>query len=867
MSGVSSQFMGLLAQAESTSRALPEWEWDFPENPVGQLGLIGGATVLLAIVIVLYFLDTRRFKPILRVWLTLLRVSAIGLLIAIFLNPQERTDKQTHRTSRVAVLVDTTLSMKYPAKPTADGSISVNADDSRTAEIKQMLLEALPKLREKHDVSVYTFDSRLSNRHALFTTSDPSNNTDTDAGKASKEDEKAADEKAKVSDVDWDKVLETKGLETRMADSLIELIQQTGGKTLSAIVVAGDGQSNAGLSLGAANQHARKQNVRLLAVGTGSKEPPVNLAIARVDSPTDVHVGDEYEIHASVQGQGLQGKVAIVELLQRPDGSDVDPQVVENGRHEVVIPQDGIPTEPVSFVRTPGTVGETEYFIRARLADAELPESRDDDNERTFNVATVDRRTGVLIIAGGPMRDYRFVRNLLQRHEAFDVDVWLQTVTDPDQVDQDCDYLWNEFPPDFPNRAPVSEMRNFDQMTESEKGRKAKEYDVVIGFDPNWRAFDPLWSGKTLNDVNLERLERLTSWVEKHSGGLLLVAGDVFTPDIAGGNAKFEELLDLYPVVLDRFVLPIQLDRNAQNKPIDISFTRTGQNTAFLMLTENPRESLEAWQEMGGFYRCYPTAGEKAGASVYAIHNDPLADLPILMASQYYGSGRVFYLGSAEMWRLRAVSDEFYRRLWTKTIREVGQGRRKRGNSRGSWLLEEKPFLLGDRVPLRAQLFDGQLQEYDEPNVRIEIVDPDGNPLLPPPVLVRDEHRPGQYFADFIAASDGKYKVLLPIPESDDVLVETITVQMPDLESDNPQQNEKGLKDLVRDTEGGYYSAEEFVAMVADDIERKNNFPDKSETKIVPESLKTLWDKDWLMYLLIGLLSAEWLTRKLVRLA
>ena len=36
---------------------------------------------------------------------------------------------------------------------------------------------------------------------------------------------------------------------------------------------------------------------------------------------------------------------------------------------------------------------------------------------------------------------------------------------------------------------------------------------------------------------------------------------------------------------------------------------------------------------------------------------------------------------------------------------------------------------------------------------------------------------------------------------------------------------------------------------------------------LVDERLRTLWDRDWVMYLLVGLLSVEWLTRKLLKLA
>ena len=47
----------------------------------------------------------------------------------------------------------------------------------------------------------------------------------------------------------------------------------------------------------------------------------------------------------------------------------------------------------------------------------------------------------------------------------------------------------------------------------------------------------------------------------------------------------------------------------------------------------------------------------KPGARVYARFGDPDTaidnDLPIYMAGQFYGSGRVFFMASGEMWRVR----------------------------------------------------------------------------------------------------------------------------------------------------------------------------------------------------------------------
>ena len=71
---------------------------------------------------------------------------------------------------------------------------------------------------------------------------------------------------------------------------------------------------------------------------------------------------------------------------------------------------------------------DDEYIVRA-TPQTRVAEFNAQDNERSFGVNVFDRPTRVLLVAGGPMRDYQFVRNLLFRHKSFDVDVFLQTGT------------------------------------------------------------------------------------------------------------------------------------------------------------------------------------------------------------------------------------------------------------------------------------------------------------------------------------------------------------------------------------------------------------------------------------------------------
>src|SRR5581483_1890470 len=175
--------------------------------------------------------------------------------------------------------------------------------------------------------------------------------------------------------------------------------------------------------------------------------------------------------------------------------------------------------------------------------------------------------------------------------------------------------------------------------------------------------------------------------------------------------------------------------------------------------------SAARWKEFAGFYRCYPTAGAKAGATVLARFSDPRAQnefgFPILLAEQFYGQGRTLYLGSGEMWRLRAVSDADYDRFWIKSIREVGQGRSKRGAKRGVLLPESRKLLIGQTARIRARLLDAQFEPLTADSVPLDVTDPAGKPIVPSPKLLRDTARPGEYVGDFRISLPGTYKLSL----------------------------------------------------------------------------------------------------------
>ena len=824
--------VNFLFAAVEQSRDYSVLEFDIPSGLVGRFALFGGFALMIAFVVYMYIRDTVNMALGWRIWLASLRVAVILALAAIALNPSRRTPEMMYRPSQVAILVDTSLSMDYPEQNPSDAT-DAETQRSRSDAVKQLFDKSslIEQLNQQHQVSVFTFDSRFEGPVVVYPYKQavPVAGQNTDQASA-----------ANAPQVNWQEVLRPRGVETRLGDSLRALIGKVRSRSLSGIVVVSDGASNAGFSPDTAHDVAQAAGLRLVTIGVGSTEKQVNLQLVNLQAPTDVHVGDAYDIKALVQGQGFAGRRAVVELLSRDEAEpDAEPTLLET--KEATLLEDGVPVEVV-FRQMPTVAGAMEFFVRTRPV-VQVKEWSEADNERRKAINLSDKKTRVLLMAGGPMRDYRFLRNMLYRHPGINVDVWLQTVDPASQlgVSQESDQLLVEFP------ATPADM---------------SRYDVVVAFDPDWSA------------IPVDRLPILVDWVEKHAGGIILVAGDVHTPALASDSGDLKVIQELFPVFLNEFLLT-SLDLDSESRqPWPIQFSREGLDAGFLQLIDDPEASGNVWSEFEGFYRAYPTAGAKAGATVFAEFADPQAQTengqPILIASHFFGSGRAMFLGSAEFWRLRASAEEYYDRFWTKAIREVGQGRRQRGTDRGLLMLERKEFVLGQTVRIRARLFDQQLQELTLDSVTVKIVAPNGRELVPARILTKDANRPGQYVGDFRASELGTYRIDVAIPDdAGDVnpdnpattLSEKIDVLLPNLEADHPEQNAKLLTSLVRDTGGRY--------LTLDQVEQElpELLPNKGEEFVINEWPEILWDRNWVLYLIVGLLSAEWLTRKLLKLA
>lgn len=842
-------------------------ELDLPESTAGILLLLGSIAVLVGLTVRTALKDSRFLNARARAILLIPRLLLLALVLMIVLNPQQRTQLSRVEKSRVSILLDTSLSMAWSAADPVKGgtlvenqgidiSRSPGASETRAdIAVKSLIASGvLSELSRKHTVSIYTFDSAMTGPWAIvsedrvrFVDVDPSMRTGETDTEESQNDQTPAPVSAATVSLEetaastyaitdpaalkkWRSMIQPRGAETRIGESLYQLIGQISGRTLSGVVLISDGRSNSGLNMEPARVRAERTGTRLITVGVGSQKPQLNLWVAGMQSPTDVHQGDPFDITVMLQGTASNAEQATVRLFeQSSDGDGRDRRQV--AEQKIQLADDSLPTT-VRFSQELKVPGKYEFtaLIESTAGSTEMTL---DDNERRRTIEVTDRKMKVLVISSGPMRDYQFVRNTLFRHSGVDSDVWLQSVTDENVgfVSQEAKKLLTKF--------PATEAELF-------------EYDVIVAFDPDW------------SKLSSEQQVFLNRWVSEHAGGFVVVAGEIFTPVLAQEPETFRDITVLYPVLLNRMAPELQLSQRA-DEPWPITLTPEGRATEFLKIAdETGNASVDLWQTFKGIYRSYPVRGVRDGAVVLLEYGNPRARTelgqPPFLAAQIYGTGRTIFIGSAETWRLREISPQAHQRFWTSLIREVGQGRRSRGNARGILMLDRTEVAPGQLVTVRAQVYDARLQPLSTESVPLTVTDSEGRSLTLPDRLNSDSRGAGLYTAGFRPPGPGIYRLSVPVPESSDVLQASIDVVLPNLESQNPTQDVELLTNLTRDTQGRYLAITDLATL-------PTLLPDQSQPVVVDEQLRTLWDRRWLMFFMVGLLGFEWIMRRVWRLS
>ena len=514
----------------------------------------------------------------------------------------------------------------------------------------------------------------------------------------------------------------------------------------------------------------------------------------------------------------------------------------------------------------------------------------------------------VLLFTSGATREYQFLRTLLVREmEKERVMVSIHIQNPPGGPADSIATIQQDVPP---NRLLDIFPDKFDQpndaATEDDKLRDLASYDVIVAFDPDWTA------------LTEKQLENVQKWVDR-GGGLVAVGGPINTRELARPGThkdKLKSILDLYPVVLRDSWIEV-LDRKP-DRPWPLSMEGASQDMDFLKLSDDvdngSQPFLSDWQEFfglskessdagaatRGFYNYYPVEQEKTGQIVVARFTDPMSkdkngrQMPFIVVTPEGAGRRVIWLGAGEMWRLRMFKEAYHERFWTKLLRWAGSANQGKISKRLALFLNTA-YKAGRFIDfeIRADNKGGEPLGPKAKAPEFSLKVPLGvNPKEIPTdyTMKAKQGSPGIFQGKFRPKSPGTYEMELRSPETGDTMTQKFTVSPSNPELDDTKPDFELMGALASDTE---LVLSRMNDADAKELTRRLSKPrlyfDLTNADLIPSCMRqdiekserrgpvadqwdegfTLWGVklSFVLFGVVGLLSIEWLTRKLLRLA
>lgn len=221
---------------------------------------------------------------------------------------------------------------------------------------------------------------------------------------------------------------------------------------------------------------------------------------------------------------------------------------------------------------------------------------------------------------------------------------------------------------------------------------------------------------------------------------------------------------------------------------------------------------------------------------------------------------------------MRGESDSYFDSYYTKLVRWVSGGRLLRDSNRGILLVDSTKAMVGDTITVRAVLTDEQFEPLDVPEVSAKLLSPGGRiddiRLLP----LEGEPRAGTYGGRFIVREAGSYELRLTLGDALDeqVLRQSVQVRLPTIELERPRRNDADMKQFAAMTGGAYLpvdesSTDEVIAKKLVSLVRP-----QPQTTVLPGTPDIDFSERRnvvLMWLIASMLTMEWVTRRLHRLA
>ncbi len=601
------------------------------------------------------------------------------------------------------------------------------------------------------------------------------------------------------------------GGQTRLAAALDGARQELAGLPLAGMVMVSDGADTTDAALTESLLALKAASVPVFTVGVGRDRLARDVQIDRVSTPRTALKGTSLVIDAVVTQTGYAGES--VSLDVENEGRIV-------GSQEVKLAMDGEPTA-VRVRFTAADAGARVFTFRIAPRPGELVTQ---NNARDALIDVSDRKEKILYYEGEPRPEMKFLNRAVSDDKNVEV-VTLQRTAD--------------------NKYMRVGVENADEL--------------AAGF-PKTREELFAYRGLILGSIEAgaftgDQLRMITDFVERRGGGLLMLGGP---RSFAEGGYAGTPVADALPVTLERQARTLDILPVAR---LHVKPTRAGEAHGVTQIAATEAASTARWNDMPVLTSVNAIHDVKPGATVLLTGTDERRRDQVVLASQRYGRGKTLAFPVQDSWHWQmdvkmTVEDMTHENYWRQLLR---------------WLVDGVPNNVdvhtttdrvepGDPVTLVTEVVDPAYVEVNDARVVAKVTGPKGTPVEVP--MQWTGERNGEYRATFPATDQGMYVAQVEATRAGKSLG-TATTQVRATPSDaeyfDATMHAQRLKRIADETGGRFYTPDTIAGMPED-----LRYTGRGVTTVEE---RELWHMPIVLFVLLGLISAEWAYRRAVGMA
>ena len=717
--------------------------------------LIGCAAAGIAL-----FLRARRSQaaPVLRGWrlgvVWLLESLTVAVLLTLLWQPALMVTELQPRQNIVAVLVDDSTSMGR----------SEGGSTRESQAVAALQAGVMEKLQRNFQTRLYRFDStlsRISHPGQLGAPAAPA---------------------------------------THIGASLEQLLTQSEGLPLGAVVLLSDGGDNSGGVDRHVIEELRNHRIPVYTVGFGDEKASRDVEVEDVVVASRALAGSRLSATVKIQQHGYAGARSTLSVR---DGSQV------LSTHEVALAADGtVQTENILFNVGPAGAKTLSFAVEPVAGETNRSNNA---LTRLVNVEQEPRR--ILYFEGEPRWEYKFIRRAAEDDRMIQLASMLRTTEN--KIYRQGISTAQELADGFPTRA-----------------QDLFEYQALIIGSVDAGYFSPT------------QQQLIRDFVDRRGGGLLLLGGRQSLADGVWGGSEVAPAL---PVVLPDGKETFHRD------PATVSLTAAGADSVITRLVDDSTTNIERWKKLPYLMDYQDPGRPKPGATVLAQMRGGEREMPLLV-TENYGRGRTAVLATGGTWRWQMslpLGDKSHDLFWQQLLRWLVSG--TQGPVTAS---VPKVTLLDDgRVEIDADVRDKDYHPAADARITGRVIGPGG--LAAALELDPVPSSPGHFQAAWSAPAPGLYVAELTAKRgAEEIGSDVVTFQRLDgiAENFHTEQNRALLETLATSTGGRYLRPAELGRL-------PTQIP-YSQAGITVQQIKELWNMPIAFLLILALRAGEWLLRR-----